>query len=272
MGAVDFIFWILAGAAPLSAGTGLAVIALTPAEFRAARCLFIAAGVLALLAVILWGSTTEVAFAVRATIVAIFAALFSLLTVESVRWVLRREDGTREEAHGATAYFSCGLAWWPEADNDKQAFNISIMNFGAAEPTIGMGPGPTVPHNHSQPFSSTAPLKCEITFYGDRPLFNVEVPIKIELYEVIRAENRNSNGRLSRVLDGMPIRINQINFPDNNKVKFYTYSFDVDAYIGIVNPDKFAYSTQDSDSRLTGKFITPPGPGMLTGPSPILPK
>ena len=36
--------------------------------------------------------------------------------------------------------FPADLAWWPEADNDKQAFNISIMNFGAAKPTIGMGP------------------------------------------------------------------------------------------------------------------------------------
>jgi len=273
MGAIDFLFWILAIAAPLSAGAGLAVIALSPAEFRAARYLFIGAGILALAAIILWGSTTDVSFPVRAVIVSLLAAILSLATVESVRWVLKREDLSKEAPppglpNTATAYFDCVFGWWPEADKDTQAFNVALTQFGLAEPIVGIGSGPTVPHNHEQKFSSGAPLKCDITFYGDKPLFNIEIPIAIDLYETIRESKRNSSGRFLKTLNAPPVLIKQVSFPDNNHVRFYVYSFDVDAYIGVRIPKEFRYKTLDSDDQRTGRFITSGNPMMLAGPTP----
>lgn len=71
---------------------------------------------------------------------------------------------------------------WPEAEQAYNSVSFVIMQFGLEHPTLGISSGgPIAKENHNKPFSSLAPLKCEITFYNEKPIFNVQIPITIDV-------------------------------------------------------------------------------------------
>jgi len=171
----------------------------------------------------------------------------------------------------STAYFDCGLGWWPEAESaPKNSFMIEVMQFGDSNPTIGIGSGPPVKEHHNKEHSSSAPIKCEITFHGKSPIFNITTKISIDLYEVITGSNNNSNGKLIKTLE-TDLSFKQVIIPGQNVFTFYVFSFDVNAYIGVRLPDKFSFIGADADTRHEGKFITSSPSPMLTGPPPSVP-
>lgn len=94
MGQVDFILWGIALLAGIFATVGCTVMTLTPAEFRKARWCFGAAGIIFVVGIILWGSTTDVFKINRIFIIAVLSAIIIPLTVESIRWVNNREKVT----------------------------------------------------------------------------------------------------------------------------------------------------------------------------------
>lgn len=168
----------------------------------------------------------------------------------------------------ATAYFDCSIGRWLEAENSgKDAFNISVMKFGMVEPTVALSSGPISKENHNKQFSSSAPLKCEITFHGASPIFNIEIPFAVDIYETIWGNNRNSSGNHIKTIN-MPFSVKQVIIPNTNVFTVYVYSFDVDAYIGVRTPEKFTFVANEGRNRYEGKFIAPNSPSMLVGPNP----
>jgi hypothetical protein len=174
----------------------------------------------------------------------------------------------------SAAYFDCGPGWWPEAEQaPRGALIISVMQFSNAEPTIGAGPGPAIKENHNKQYSSTAPIKCEVTFYGTSPIFNVEMQILVDLYEVIiRTDHSNASGNLVKTLTAK-IGVTQISVPGRNVFTFYVYSFDANFYIGVRAPDIFTYVTDEGGIRYEGKSIRSESAlsSMLIGPNPPVP-
>lgn len=168
----------------------------------------------------------------------------------------------------ASAYFYCVMGWWPAAEADREALNIQVLAFGNNEPTIGFGPGPTVPHNHQNKYSSVAPIKCEMTFYGDTPIFNIEVPITVDVYEVIRPDkNSNRNGEFIKSIT-IKVPIAKLELPGQKILRFYVYSFDYNAFVAVRYPEKFTYKTLNAEGRSDGKILTPDMQPIMVGPSP----
>ena len=154
----------------------------------------------------------------------------------------------------STAFFDCVTGSWADAETSKDAFSIAVTQFGQLKPSVGIASGPVAPHNHSQPYSSQAPLKCQMTFYGKTPLFNVRVPIIIEILSVVQTDiNRRQVGNLLSELE-TTFSVKQVVIPDQHVVTFYVYGFDVNAAIHMRAPTEYSFETEDG-GEFKGKVI-----------------
>lgn len=166
------------------------------------------------------------------------------------------------------AYFDCKMGYWPEAEQAHNCVSFVIMQFDLEHPTLGISHGgPIAKENHNKPFSSIAPLKCEITFFNKDPMFNVQIPLTIDIFETIRSSGRNTRGRCINNIE-TSLSLNQVYIPDKKIFTFYVYSFDVGAYIGIRNHNIFKFSNSADGTRFEGKLINSNSLITSIGPAP----
>jgi hypothetical protein len=93
-----------------------------------------------------------------------------------------------------------------------------------------------------------------MTFYGKTPLFNIRVPIIIDILSVIEVGTHRQVGDLLFEL-ATDFSIKQVVIPNQNVVTFYVYGFDVNAAIHVRVPTKYLFETEDGDGESAGKVI-----------------
>lgn len=154
----------------------------------------------------------------------------------------------------AKAYFECVFGSWEPIE---QSFETAIHVFMVGnEPYAGVEFNKMSNENHNRDFSSMMPLECRITFYTNRPIFNVTTYFEIELFEIEEKDNRMSNGKLLHKLSAN-IEYNQIDAKSQNTYKVYVYSHNAPFIVGVSNPDLFTYTVDSNEDVLFGKIIYP---------------
>ncbi len=170
--------------------------------------------------------------------------------------------------HNEKAYFDCSIALWENAYAERNAniHSISVFIFELKSPGYSIGTGPIPKYtDHSITPKGMNPIRCEITFYNDEPMFNVVVPIRIEIQAVIKQDGKITNSHPLWTLDA-PVTLKQVSKPDNIKHVIYVYSFDVDAALEVLTPQTFSYSAGDNESPHQGLFVVPSMPSPVAFP------
>ena len=94
-----------------------------------------------------------------------------------------------------------------------------------------------------------------MTFYGKTPLFNLRIPIVIEVLSILQIDaNRRQAGPLFAELP-TTITVKQVIIPVKNVVTFYVYGFDVNAAIHVRAPTEYVFETDGGGGDFNGKVI-----------------
>ena len=98
-------------------------------------------------------------------------------------------------------------------------------------------------------------------------MFNVRIPLTIDIFETIRSNGRNTRGHCVQNIE-TSLNLNQVYTPDMKIFTFYVYSFDVDAYVGIRNHKIFKFDNDVGETRSEGKLINSNSLITSIGPPP----
>ncbi len=195
----------------------------------------------------------------RYSIAGAIAAISTVALCAALDYINNREGAARTDKINAipVAYFDCNFGYWPDVKRLPQnaALFFRVIQWSdRPELTLAVSGGPIINDNHNKPFSSVAPLKCEITFHNEKPMFNVQVPFTIEIFENIHSVNSNARGHRINKIEAS-FNLQQVYVPDKKTFSFYIYSFNVDAWVGVINHNIFTFSNDADQTRVEGKLI-----------------
>lgn len=158
-------------------------------------------------------------------------------------------DEVKPLSPDSIAFFDCQTGDLEEIDTVKpDSFYVSLQYINTIFPRAALlvgHPPPKVLHNN--PNSSASPLKCQMTFYGLTPLFNVRVPIIVEAKHLRTTDNPISTFISSE--SSAQVTINQVAIPSRSEFTIYVFSDDVNAEVWVKPPAFYMFDQQDGCRR-----------------------
>jgi hypothetical protein len=207
MGAFEFLLAFTFLAAGILASVGYAVITVTPADFKLARALFLIAGALVFTDGIMWGVLTDSPLWTRILIVGLIGAVSAVATNEAIRWINNREKIAEPPPAQTTAgpqqdvdfslYFNCRTAIIPTDSLSNNVLTILEITTAFGDAMIAEHTIPAGRQYIQWPpdYFNAIVFRCELTNYGEKTVFDVELPLRLSVREVVR--DTKEPGRIS---------------------------------------------------------------------------
>jgi hypothetical protein len=162
-----------------------------------------------------------------------------------------------------TAYFDCVTDSWDRAEKETGTLSVVVHKWDGQDVFAAISRGGKNSYgigkeSHRNEFSSSNPIKCEITFNGDKPIFNAKIFLSVQIKKLFKEVSRISETGEPLTVDAS-FTINQI-YPSKNVFSFYVYAENLDASLSVIKPSIFTFTTEDGSKKGSGNFITPDFP------------
>jgi hypothetical protein len=263
---VPFWWIIVPGIAAFAGGSAYGVLGMTPPRYQAAKVLFWIAGLSVAVMALLFGLTVPASLAARIIGTGIIGALAAIIIVESTRWVngLVEQAGSSKNQNEMSLFLQCVQgpppSVWPP---DGRIYVVPAA--GISDPAKLIGGGGMAEY-FGQPGSDMSPMwnnnknplinRCELINYGNAPIFNVALSIRLDFLEAIKqGDGGFQSGSLIAAKD-WPIEIRKIDPGQNNGFVFYLHHIG-EQFIRVSLPERASFIRAGSDQQQEAKIIKP---------------